>query len=120
MANLGKLFATLNQTYVDSGIAHVSQIVRDLVLCWRFMAIPGVDPVTAVSFMTAIDDPSRFRRSPDIAGYFGPTSRRGQSDSSIDVPGRISNACDPDVWCALYEAVSAILTRFKGNDKVKT
>ena len=32
MANLGKLFATLNQTYADSGIAHVSQIVRDLVL----------------------------------------------------------------------------------------
>jgi hypothetical protein len=31
MANLGKLFATLNQTYADSGIAHVSQIVRDLV-----------------------------------------------------------------------------------------
>jgi len=32
MANLGKLFATLNQNYADSGIAHVSQIVRDLVL----------------------------------------------------------------------------------------
>jgi hypothetical protein len=31
MANLGKLFATLNQTYADSGIAYVSQIVRDLV-----------------------------------------------------------------------------------------
>jgi len=31
IANLRKLFATLNQTYVDSGIAHVSQIVRDLV-----------------------------------------------------------------------------------------
>jgi hypothetical protein len=31
MANLGKLFAILNQTYADSGIAHVSQIVRDLV-----------------------------------------------------------------------------------------
>jgi hypothetical protein len=30
MANLGKLFAMLNQTYADSGIAHVSQIIRDL------------------------------------------------------------------------------------------
>jgi len=40
MANLGKLFATLNQTYVDSGIAHVSQIVRDLVLSVRLERAP--------------------------------------------------------------------------------
>ena len=36
-------------------------------LCRRFMQIPGVGPVTALSFMTAIDDPSRFRRSRDVA-----------------------------------------------------
>ena len=36
-------------------------------LCRRFMAIPGVGPVTALSFVTAIDDPSRFRRSRDVA-----------------------------------------------------
>jgi hypothetical protein len=40
-------------------------------LCRRFMAIPGVGPVTALSFVTAIDDPSRFRRSRDVAAYFG-------------------------------------------------
>ncbi|WP_425374773.1 transposase [Mesorhizobium tamadayense] len=42
--------------------------------CRRFMAIPGVGPVTALSFMTAIDDPTRFRRSRDVAAYFGLTS----------------------------------------------
>jgi transposase len=30
--------------------------------------------VTALSFMTAIDDPSRFRRSRDVAAAFGLTS----------------------------------------------
>ncbi len=45
--------------------------------------IPGVGPVTALSFMTAIDDPTRFRRSRDVAAYFGLTSRRRQSDSSM-------------------------------------
>jgi len=44
MANLGKLFATLNQTYADSGIAHVSQIVRDLVLAARTSATYLVQP----------------------------------------------------------------------------
>ncbi|MER8885792.1 hypothetical protein [Mesorhizobium sp. M0767] len=32
--------------------------------------------MTAPSFMTAIEDPSRFLRSCDVALYFGLTSRR--------------------------------------------
>ena len=35
--------------------------------CRRFMAVPGVGPVTALSFVKAIDDPSRFRRSRFLA-----------------------------------------------------
>lgn len=62
-------------------------------LCRRFMAIPGVGPVTALSFMTALDD----RRASDIPAYFGQTSRRCQSGTSIDVQGRISKAGDADV-----------------------
>jgi transposase len=89
-------------------------------LCRRFMAIPGVGPVTALSFSSAIDDPTRFRRSRDVAAYFGLTSKRWQSGTSIDVKGRISKAGDPDVRRALYEAASAMLTRFKGNDTIKS
>jgi len=89
-------------------------------LARRFMAIPGVGPVTALSFITAIDDPSRFRRSRDVAAYFGLTSRRWQSGTSIDVQGRISKAGDADVRRALYEAASALMTRFRGKDKLKT
>ncbi len=89
-------------------------------LARRYLAIPGVGPVTALSFIAAIDDPSRFRRSRDVAAYFGLTSRRWQSGTSIDVQGRISKAGDPDVRRALYEAASALMTRFRGKDKVKT
>lgn len=89
-------------------------------LCRRFMAIPGVGPVTALSFAAAIDDPARFRRSRDVAAYFGLTAKRWQSGSSIDVKGRISKAGDPDVRRALYEAASAMLTRFKGADTIKS
>ena len=89
-------------------------------LCRRFMQIPGVGPVAALSFVTAIDDPSRFKRSRDVTAYFGLTSRRWQSGSSIDVQGRISKAGDSDVRRALYEAASALLARFKRKDKVKS
>lgn len=43
-------------------------------LARRLMAIPGVGPVTALSFISAIDETSRFRRSRDVAAYFGLTS----------------------------------------------
>ena len=89
-------------------------------LCRRFMAIPGVGPVTALSFSSAIDDPSRFRRSRYVAAYFGLTSKRWQSGTSIDVKGRISKAGYPDVRRTLYEAASAMLTRFKGRDTIKS
>ena len=72
----------------------VVKLVAGHELCRRFMQIPGVGPIAALSFMTAIDDPSRFRRSRDVAAYFGLTSRRWQSGSSIDVQGRISKAGD--------------------------
>lgn len=98
----------------------VVQIAMRDELCRRLMAIPGVGPVTALSFKTAIDDPRRFRRSRDVAAYFGLTSKRWQSGSSIDVQGRISKAGDAEVRRALYEAASAMLTRFKGSDTIKT
>lgn len=97
----------------------VVKIVARTELCRRFLAIPGVGPVTALSFMTAIDDPTRFRRSRDVAAYFGLTSRRWQSGTSIDVQGRISKAGDADVRRALYEAASGLMTRFKGKDKTR-
>lgn len=98
----------------------VVQIAMRDELCRRLMAIPGVGPVTALSFKTAIDDPKRFRRSRDVAAYFGLTSKRWQSGTSIDVQGRISKAGDADVRRTLYEAASAMLTRFKGTDTIKT
>lgn len=100
--------------------ALVVRAVGQSEICRRFMAIPGVGPVTALSVMTAIDDPARFRRSRDVGAYFGLTSRRFQSGTSIDRQGRISKAGDADVRRSLYEAASSLLTRFKRKDKLKT
>jgi len=100
--------------------ALVVKIVARNELARRFMQIPGVGPVTALNFIAAIDDPARFRRSRDVAAYFGLTSKRWQSGGSIDIQGRISKAGDPDVRRALYEAASGLLTRFKGKDMIKS
>jgi transposase len=48
-------------------------------VCRLLMEIPGVGPVCAVSFYTAIEDPSRFVRTSDVAAYLGLVPRRYQS-----------------------------------------
>ena len=98
----------------------VVKIVADDELCRRYVRIPGVGPVTALTFRTAVDNPARFRRSRDVGTYFGLTSKRRQSGTSIDVQGRISKAGDPDVRRALYEAASAMLTRYRGKTALKS
>ncbi len=100
--------------------ALVVKIVARHELALRFMQIPGVGPATALNFIATIDDPARFRRSRNVAAYFGLTLKRWQSGTSIDFQGRISKAGDPDVRSALYEAASGLLTRFKGKDRIKT
>ncbi len=82
-------------------------------LCRRFMAIPGVGPVTAMSFKAAVDDPARFSKSKTVGAHFGLTSRRIQSGDSIDIDGHISKCGDGEVRTALYEAASAMLVRSK-------
>ena len=56
----------------------------------RFMGVPGIGPVTALAFRTAIDEPGRFARSRNVGAYFGLTPKRFQSGTSVDWDGRIS------------------------------
>lgn len=45
-------------------------------VCRRFLAIPGVGPISALSFLSSIEDPVRFRRNADVGAFLGPCSRR--------------------------------------------
>ena len=76
----------------------------------RFMSVPGVGYVTALSFKAAVDDPARFKSSRTVGAHFGLTPRRFQSGEK-DNPGRISHAGDADVRATLYAAANAMLMR---------
>lgn len=80
--------------------------------CQRLMTIPGVGPVSAVTFVATIDDPRRFAKSRSVGAYLGLTSRRYQS-GDIDYGGRISKRGDPMLRSTLYEAASSLLNRVK-------
>ncbi len=46
--------------------------------CLRMMTVPGVGPIAAQTFQTAVDDPSRFKRSRAVAAHFDFTPRQYQ------------------------------------------
>jgi transposase len=97
----------------------VIRVVRADEVCRRFMAIPGVGPVTALQVKTALDDPRRFSRSKTVGAYFGLTSRRWQTGTSVDIQGRISKMGDDDVRRALVEAANSLLLRYQGWSALK-
>ena len=67
----------------------VLEIVTTDAVCRRLMTAPGVGPIVALSYRTAMDTPARFARSRDIGAYFGLTPKRYQS-GKLDRSGRIS------------------------------
>ena len=76
------------------------------------MTVPGVGPMTALAFVTAIDDPARFARSASVGPYLGLTPRRHQS-GGIDWSGRISKHGDSLARHMLYEAANSLLSRVR-------
>jgi transposase len=79
-------------------------------VCHRLMTVPGVGPLTALAFVTTVDDPTRFRRSSSVGAYLGLTPRRHQSGER-DVSGRISKCGDRLTRSYLFEAANVLLTR---------
>jgi transposase len=71
---------------------------------------PGVGAIVGLTYVAAIDDPTRFKSSKAVGAHFGMTPRRYQSGET-DISGRISKIGDETVRAALYEAAHVILTR---------
>jgi transposase len=86
------------------------RVVRTDDVCRRLMTVPGVGPVVALTFTSAMDDPGRFRHSKDVGAHFGLTPRKYQSGET-DRTGRICKAGDAMVRSMLFEAANAMLTR---------
>jgi hypothetical protein len=80
-------------------------------VCRRLMGIPGVGPITALTFKTSIETPERFTKSRDVGAYLGLTPRRWQSGNSEGYNGAISRRGDGEVRTLLYEAAQSMLTR---------
>ncbi len=100
---------TLYRTFrvLDNRTRHLA---HDDPVCQRLMSAPGVGFITALTFKSGVDDPSRFKHSRTVAAHFGLTPRRFQS-GELNIEGHISKCGDANVRGTLYTAANAMLTR---------
>jgi len=74
------------------------------------MTTTGVGAVISLTYVSAIDDPARFKSSKQVGAHFGMTPKRYQSGER-DITGRISKIGDQRVRTTLYQAAHIILTK---------
>ena len=94
------------------------KLAEEQPICKRFMEIPGVGPIVALSFFTAIEDPRRFRRSEDVGAYLGLTPRVYQSGET-DTKGGISHMGSVMTRTHLVNAANCILSGTKSFSSLK-
>lgn len=104
-------------------LAAIDKMVLDIVkkdaICLLLMTMPGVGPVTALTFRTGVDVPWRFDSSRLVAAVFGLTPRVHASGEMEQV-GRISKCGDAMVRAMLYEAANVMMTRCKADNWLKS
>jgi len=88
----------------------VLDIVRHDEVCRRFMTTPSVGAIVAITYKSALDDPSRIKKSRNAGPLFGLTPKRYQSGQT-DVTGGITRVGDEMVRTVLYEAANVLLSR---------
>ena len=84
----------------------------------RLMTITGVGPIVSLSFITLIEDPSRFTKSTDVGAYLRLTPKRYQS-GVIDWSRRISKRGDKAIRSLLVESASTLIQNFKRPSALK-
>jgi transposase len=100
--------------HVTAQVAAIDRDIRRLVrtepTLKRFMGVPGVGPITALAFLSTIDDPNRFKHARDVGPYLGLTPTRYQSGET-DRQGRISKCGNAFTRTCLYEAANVLLSK---------
>jgi transposase len=99
---------------------HVRSMVGTDAKARLLMSAPAVGPIVALTYVSAIDDPGRFKSSKRVGAHFGLTPKKYQSGET-DYSGRISKIGDAAVRTALYEAAHIMLIKpIKGCTALKS
>lgn len=103
--------------------AKLEKIILDIVkadeVCQRLMTIPGVGPMTSLSYKTYVDRPERFTKSRAVGAALGLTPRKYASGET-DYNGGITKCGDPFLRHHLFEASKVMMGRAGKSCALKT
>ena len=108
---MAEMFIPLHKTLCAAKEAldeELHAIARESSLTQRLMTVPGIGPITALAYITTLDDATRFRKSIDVGAFLDLTPRRHQS-GDMDWSGRISKCGDRDLRSLLCAAGSTLI-----------
>lgn len=97
---------------IDKINSSLTEIASNHPVCSKFVRIPSISALTAISFLTAIDDPWRFSRSSDVPAYLGLTPKWKSSGGSEWQAG-ISKAGNTLTRTHLVIAATVLLSSVK-------
>lgn len=91
-----------------TSLRELSEIAKTHPVCVRLLTVPGVGPITAVRFVAAIDDVTRFKNAHSVQSYIGLTpGERSSSDTERRTgitkagPTKLRRALVQAAWCGL-------------------
>jgi transposase len=79
--------------------------------CQRVMTVPGVGPTTAVRFVGALDEVSRFKTAHEVESYFGLTPGEQSSSDTTRRTGLTKAGSAAVRWLLVQAAWTALRTR---------
>ncbi len=71
------------RAYVEHLDHELAEMAASIEVCRRFMELPGVGPIIALSFYSAVCEPNRFERCKDVGPYLGLVPRVRQSGGTV-------------------------------------
>lgn len=74
------------RTYLSKLESQLEKTAKSHPICRQLMEVPGVGTMCAISFYTAIEDPTRFRVASHVGAYLGLSPRRHQSGVKSRAP----------------------------------
>lgn len=96
----------------------LKQVAQRNATCRLLMTMPGVGPMTAVAFVSTVDDPHRFVRGEQVAAYMGLVPSVYQTGET-HYTGSITREGDRLTRTLLTEAANALLAHYRGDCALK-
>lgn len=100
---------------IDKKMLELAQNDKEVRL---LMTVPGIGPVTALTYQAEIFDPTRFQRSRSVGAYLGMTPKLYNSGET-NRQGKTSKCGSKELRFLLVEAGIVLLTRSKKWSKLK-